>query len=55
VSAAPVVTVQNLVKKYGHLVAADDVSLSKHEGEIFGIIGPNGAATCCAVSPWLQS
>jgi hypothetical protein len=34
--------VQNLVKKYGHLVAVDDVSLSIHEGEIFGITGPNG-------------
>jgi ABC-2 type transport system ATP-binding protein len=43
VSAAPAVTVEHLVKKYGHLVAVNDVSLSIHEGEIFGVIGPNGA------------
>jgi ABC-2 type transport system ATP-binding protein len=49
VSAAPAVTIQNLVKKYGHLVAVDDVSLSIHEGEIFGIIGPNGAGKTTTV------
>jgi ABC-2 type transport system ATP-binding protein len=49
VSAAPTVTVQDLVKKYGHLVAVDDVSLSIHEGEIFGIIGPNGAGKTTTV------
>ena len=48
-SAAPAVTVQNLVKKYGHLVAIDDLSLSIHEGEIFGIIGPNGAGKTTTV------
>jgi ABC-2 type transport system ATP-binding protein len=49
VNAAPAVTVQNLVKKYGRLVAVDDVSLSIHEGEIFGIIGPNGAGKTTTV------
>jgi ABC-2 type transport system ATP-binding protein len=49
VSAAPAVVVQNLVKKYGRLVAVDDVSLSIHEGEIFGIIGPNGAGKTTTV------
>jgi ABC-2 type transport system ATP-binding protein len=49
VSAAPAVKVQNLVKKYGHLVAVNDVSLSIHEGEIFGIIGPNGAGKTTTV------
>ena len=48
-NAAPAVTVQNLVKKYGRLVAVDDVSLSIHEGEIFGIIGPNGAGKTTTV------
>jgi ABC-2 type transport system ATP-binding protein len=49
VSGAPAVTVQNLLKKYGHLVAVDDVSLSINEGEIFGIIGPNGAGKTTTV------
>ena len=48
-SGAPAVTVQNLVKKYGHVVAVDDVSLSINEGEIFGIIGPNGAGKTTTV------
>jgi ABC-2 type transport system ATP-binding protein len=49
VSAAPAVTVQHLVKRYGRLVAVNDVSLSIHEGEIFGIIGPNGAGKTTTV------
>jgi len=49
VSAAAAVTVQHLVKKYGRLVAVNDVSLSIHEGEIFGIIGPNGAGKTTTV------
>jgi ABC-2 type transport system ATP-binding protein len=46
---APAVTVQHLVKRYGHLVAVNDVSLSIHEGETFGIIGPNGAGKTTTV------
>ena len=39
----PVVTVANLRKAYGSLVAVDDVSFTVEEGEIFGLLGPNGA------------
>jgi ABC-2 type transport system ATP-binding protein len=49
VSAQPAVTVEHLVKKYGHLVAVNDVSLAIREGEIFGIIGPNGAGKTTTV------
>jgi ABC-2 type transport system ATP-binding protein len=45
----PAVTVANLVKRYGSLVAVDDVSFSIQEGEIFGIIGPNGAGKTTTV------
>jgi branched-chain amino acid transport system ATP-binding protein len=35
--------VEHVTKKFGGLVAVDDVSLAVREGEIFGLIGPNGA------------
>jgi ABC-2 type transport system ATP-binding protein len=38
-----VIIVNKLQKRYGTVVAADDVSFSISEGEIFGLIGPNGA------------
>jgi len=34
---------RGLTKRYGELVALDDVSFSVPQGEIFGILGPNGA------------
>ena len=37
------VEVRNLVKRYGDLVAVNDVSFSVDKGEIFGFLGPNGA------------
>ncbi len=46
---AEAVSVQHLVKKYGRLFAVNDVSISIHEGEIFGIIGPNGAGKTTTV------
>lgn len=42
-NAAEVVTVQHFVKRYGHVFVVNNVSFSIREGEIFGIIGPNGA------------
>ena len=45
----PAITITNLVKRYGSLLAVDDVSFSIQEGEIFGIIGPNGAGKTTTV------
>jgi len=39
----PIITVENLVKKYGDFVAVDGLSFEVAEGEIFGLLGPNGA------------
>ncbi len=38
-----VIEVSNLTKKFGKLVAVDNVSFAVHEGEIFGLLGENGA------------
>ena len=40
---APAITVENLRKVYGNLVAVDSIAFEVHEGEIFGMVGPNGA------------
>lgn len=41
--AKPILEVNNLVKRYGEVIAVDGVSFSVRKGEIFGILGPNGA------------
>lgn len=38
-----IVQIENLVKRYGNLVALDHLNLKIAEGEIFGLLGPNGA------------
>jgi len=35
--------VEKLVKKFGGLIAVNDVSFEVRQGEIFGLIGPNGS------------
>ncbi len=39
----PIIEIKNLTKKYGELVAVDNLNLEVQEGEIFGLLGPNGA------------
>ncbi len=45
----PVIEVESLVKRYGDLLAVDDVTFSVEKGEIFGILGPNGAGKTTTV------
>ena len=40
---SPVVQVSGIRKRYGSVVAVEDVSFEVRAGEIFGLIGPNGA------------
>ena len=42
-SAAPLLDVRGVTKRFGGLLANDDVSFAVSEGEIVSIIGPNGA------------
>ena len=35
--------IENLVKRYGDLIALDHLNLDIKEGEIFGLLGPNGS------------
>lgn len=39
----PMIETINLSKRYGELVALDNLNLSINEGDCFGFIGPNGA------------
>ena len=37
------IEVQHLTKRYGKIVAVDDLSFSIEPGQILGLLGPNGA------------
>lgn len=45
-----VIKVENLVKRYGELLALDHLNLDIKEGEIFGLLGPNGSGKTTAMS-----
>ena len=48
-SEGPVIDVQGLGKRYGDVIAVEDVTFSVDRGEIFGILGPNGAGKTTTV------
>lgn len=39
----PIISVKNLIKKYGPIVAVNGISFEVAKGEIFAFLGPNGA------------
>jgi ABC-2 type transport system ATP-binding protein len=45
-----VINVDSLVKRYGSLTALNNLSLEVREGEIFGLLGPNGSGKTTAIN-----
>ncbi|WP_291576550.1 ABC transporter ATP-binding protein [Clostridium sp. UBA4548] len=45
-----VIKVKNLVKRYNELIALDHLNLEVNEGEIFGLLGPNGSGKTTAIN-----
>ena len=45
-----IITVENLTKRFGELVAVNDISFQVAPGEIFGFLGPNGAGKTTTIN-----
>lgn len=48
--STPVIKIENLVKRYNDLVAIDHFNLEIKEGEIFGLLGPNGSGKTTTIN-----
>ena len=48
--AEPLLRVENLVRRFGGIMATDNVSLEVPRGELHAIIGPNGAGKTTLIS-----
>jgi ABC-2 type transport system ATP-binding protein len=45
-----VLQAQSLTKRYGEVIAVNDLSLEVYEGEVFGLLGPNGAGKTTSIN-----
>ena len=46
---APIVSLRNITRKFGNVTAVDGLTLDIDEGEIYGLIGPDGAGKTTAM------
>jgi ABC-2 type transport system ATP-binding protein len=49
-TADVIIKVNNLVKRYGDLTAVDHLSLEVNDGEVFGLLGPNGSGKTTTIN-----
>jgi ABC-2 type transport system ATP-binding protein len=49
-----VIEIDNLTKRYGDVIAVNDLSLSVDSGEVFGFLGPNGAGKSTTINAMLD-
>lgn len=49
ITKEPVITVKNMMKKFGSFVANDNLNFEVYKGEIFGFLGANGAGKTTAI------
>lgn len=45
-----IIKIENLVKRYNELIALDHLNLEIKEGEIFGLLGPNGSGKTTTIN-----
>src|SRR5688572_15234023 len=46
---APILSIQNITRTFGSVTAVDHLSLDIEPGELFGLIGPDGAGKTTAI------
>lgn len=48
--SSPAVVVANLTKRFGEVIAVNDISFHVNKGELFGFLGPNGAGKTTTIN-----
>ena len=49
----PIVQTHHLTKRYGGVLAVDDLNITVHEGDVYGLLGPNGAGKTTIIAMML--